>query len=367
MRTYKKLYGKLCSLENLELAFRKARKRKSKKFYVIEFENNLQQNLKALNQELESLTYKPKPLNKFIIRDPKTRTIHSSNFRDRIIHHASINILEPIYEKIFIYDSYASRLNKGTHKALLRFDYFKRKVSKNGRLIKNSSNNNHVIGYCLKADIKHYFETVDHEILISIIKRKVKDEKVIWLIKQILNNFNSKIKGRGMPLGNLTSQFFANVYLNELDYFIKHNFKAKYYIRYVDDFIILHSSKEQLIKWKEQINSFLKDKLKLELHPDKSKIIALKNGISLVGYKTFYYHKLLKKSNIKKFEYNLNEKLDLYKRGLSSYDELIKSIQGWLGYAVWANTYKSRKDIIGKVNSFSNDRNINHNPYIIHF
>lgn len=253
MKTYTNLYNKLCSFENLYHAYIKARKNKTKKDYVIKFENNLKQELKTLKEELELLTYKPKPLKRFIIKDPKTRTIHSSNFRDRVIHHALVNILEPIFDKIFIYDSYANRIGKGALKALKRFDQFKRRISENGLLIKDALNNNQVKGYCFKADIKHYFDTVDHDILLKIIKRKIKDEKVIGLIKQILDNFTVKIENKGMPLGNLTSQFFANVYLNELDYFIKHELKAKYYIRYVDDFVTLHNNKETLEKYKEEI------------------------------------------------------------------------------------------------------------------
>jgi len=231
MKSYKNLYPKIYYYKNLELAFKKAKRNKSFMPYVVKFEENLENELKQLQKELKSQTYKPRKLKRFIIRDPKTRTIHASSFRDRIIYHALCNIIEPIFDKTFIHDSYASRLNKGIHRAVERFDKFKRKVSKNGRLVSNFYNKNNIIGYVLKADIKHYFDTVDHKILLNIIKRKIKDKKIILLIQKILNNFDTKIKGSGMPLGNLTSQFFANVYLNELDYFIKHKLKAKYYIR----------------------------------------------------------------------------------------------------------------------------------------
>lgn len=151
MKTHKRLYQKLYSKENLLSAFQKAKKGKSKRSYVIQFENNLEDNLNKLQEELQNKTYKPHLLHKFIIRDPKTRTIHSSNFRDRIVHHAIVNILNPIYEKIFIYDSFASRKNKGSHEAILRFEQFIRQVSSNGRLVKNHYNNNSVQGYVLKA------------------------------------------------------------------------------------------------------------------------------------------------------------------------------------------------------------------------
>ncbi len=342
MKTYKNLYKELCSLKNLEKAFRKSKKRKSKMLYVKEFEANLQNELIKLNQELESQTYKPRSLRRFIIRDPKTRTIHSSAFRDRVVHHALINIIGPIFEKRFIHDSYASRIGKGTHNAILRFDKFKRKVSKN----------NARSCFVLKADVKHYFETVDHKNLLDIIKKRIKDKKVIWLIETILSNFNQKIKDKGMPLGNLTSQFFANVYLNELDYFAKHKLKAKYYLRYVDDFVILHKNKNVLIRYKEKIKDFLNRNLKLTLHPGKSKIVHLTNGISLLGYRIFYYYRLLRKTNKRKFDKNFSEKLSLFKEGLITYENLISSLTGWFGYAIWANTHKLRNNVLELVNNY---------------
>src|SRR3989344_9686743 len=239
MKTCKNLYSKIYLLHNLLLAYEKARKGKSKKLSVIEFEKDLEVNIKQLQSELISLSYKPRSLKRFIIRDPKTRTIHSSAFRDRVIHHALINVIGPIFEKIFIHDSYASRITKGTKLAVDRFDYFKRKVSQNGKVISGAdleegrtTSKNFVKGYCLKADIRKYFDNVDHEILLTIIRRKISDEKIIWLVKKILNNFEPN-SVKGMPLGNYTSQFFANVYLNELDYFVKHRLKARFYIRYV--------------------------------------------------------------------------------------------------------------------------------------
>ena len=189
MKTYKNLYTSLTSYENLEKAFDNAKKGKSPLSYVIEFEKNLEENLLLLRYELEGFTYKPKPLRRFIVRDPKTRTIHSSVFKDRIIHHALCNIIEPIFEKRFIYDSYANRKGKGALKAIQRFDYFKRKVLSNGKKKINAYDNNGILGYALKADIKKYFESVDHEILLNVIREKIKDNKVFWLIKRILGNY----------------------------------------------------------------------------------------------------------------------------------------------------------------------------------
>ncbi len=323
------IYEQIYSLDNLILAWRKARKGKTKKSYVLEFKSNLKENISKLHGELKNQTYKPEPLKTFILRDPKTRKISKSAFPDRIVHHAIVRVIEPIFDKGFIYDSYANRIGKGNLFAIKRFDYFKRKIT----------NNLKTEAFCLKADIKHYFEEVNHNILLKIIRKRIKDEKVIWLIKQILDNFETRTKG--MPLGNLTSQFFANVYLNELGYFIKHKLKAKYYIRYVDDFVILHNSKGQLIKWKEEINRFLNKELKLELHPDKSRIISLSRGIDFVGFRNFYYHRLLRKRNIK----SMLIKIEQFDKGKISKGKILEIYQGWQAYAKWANTFKLRNNI----------------------
>ncbi len=348
MKTCKDLYCKLCSYDNLIKAFKKARKGKSKKWYVKEFEDNLENNLLQLKYELETLTYYPKPLKRFVIRDPKTRIIHASQFRDRIVHHALCNIIEPIFDKTFIYDSYANRKKKGTHAALKRFDCFKRKVSRNGKLVRNAKDNNMVVGYVLKADIKHYFDTVDHEILLRIIKKKIRDEKIIWLVQRVLDNHNFKILGKGMPIGNLTSQFFANVYLNELDYFVKHELRVKYYLRYVDDFVILHRSKEMLESYKEHTNEFLKT-VRLELHPEKSRIISLHKDVALLGFRVFFHYKLPRTNNLLKFEKRLMELMRKYERGEITKEKLMESIEGWFAYVKWANTYKFRKRLMDKM------------------
>jgi retron-type reverse transcriptase len=343
MKTYKNIFEKIAFIKNLHHAYLKARREKSKKFYVIEFEENLENELKELQYELISKTYEPHSLKRFIIRDPKTRTIHSSFFRDRVIHHAIVNILEPIFEKIFIYDSYASRKNKGTHLAVKRFEEFMRKVSGNGKLVKDATNNNQIQGYCLKADIKSYFDNVDHDILIKIIGEKVSDLDAIWLIRQVLNNFKSKKIGKGMPLGNFTSQFFANVYLNKLDYFVKHELKAKYYIRYVDDIVILHRSKKRLEYFKKEIDKFIVHNLKIWLHPDKSKIIALRNGVTFLGYRIFFHYKLLIKRNLKLAK----RKVLMFKNKEITEQKFLEFLQGWEGYAKWASSYNLKKRLLG--------------------
>jgi len=315
---------------------------KTKEFYVKNFEQNLAERLKNLQYDLILKIYEPHYLRRFTIRDPKTRVIHSSLFIDRLVHHIIVHILEPIFEKVFIYDSFASRKDKGTHNAIERFEHFMRKVSRNGRLVKNAKNNNQIEGYCLKADIKSYFDNVDHEILINIIKNKINDEEAIELIIKVLSNFKGKQKGKGMPLGNFTSQFFANVYLNELDYFVKHQLKVKYYIRYVDDFIILHRSKKRLEYFKREIENFLLTRLKINLHPTKSKILALRNGITFLGYRIFYHYKLLIKRNIR----FAKRKVEMLKNGEITKEKFADFLKGWEGYAKWADSYNLSKALL---------------------
>ena len=178
--------------------------------------------------------------------------------------------------------------------------------------------------------------------MLNILTRRISDKKVIWLIKQILANSPKNLLNKpvkiGMPLGNLTSQFFANVYLNELDYFVKYELKIKYYLRYVDDFVILHKSREQLEIWKQQINRFLNEKLKLELHSQKSKIISLERGIDFIGFRNYWHHKLLRKRSIQKILFVV----DKSKNRRISREKLLESFQGWQAYAKWADSYNLR-------------------------
>ncbi|MBI4146598.1 hypothetical protein HY489_04645 [Candidatus Woesearchaeota archaeon] len=327
------LYDEICDYKNLESAFKKARKGKTKRMYVKAFEALLEDNLLKLQHELVNHTYSPRPLESFILRDGKTRRISRSDFRDRVVHHALCNVIEPILEKGFIFDSFANRKGKGVLKALERFDFFKRKVSKN-----------HTREcFVLKADIRRYFDNVDHNKLLQIIAKRLSDERMLWLIRQILGNFKTT-EGKGMPLGNLTSQFFANVYLNWLDQFVKHILKARYYIRYVDDFVILSNSKAELEFYKRQIGDFLEDHLLLQLHPDKSRIIKLQQGVPFLGMRVFPFHRLLLRKNLDKFK----RKWRVFGKHLDSenYDETYVFIEGWLAFAKTANTFGLRKRII---------------------
>lgn len=354
------LYDELCSFSNLELAYRKARKCKRSKPAVQKFELCLERNLLRLKDELEIGTYSPRPLKRFVIHDPKTRLISASDFRDRVVHHALCNIIQSIFEKSFIHDSYANRIGKGTTKAMERFDLFKRRVSRNGTLVNNAKDSGMVSGFVLKADIRHYFDSVDHGVLLSIIRKKIKDERIIGLIKKILENHRTYFPGKGMPLGNLTSQFFANIYLNELDYFVKHRLKVKCYIRYVDDFVIMDKSNKILGMHKKRIESFLVT-LGLQLHSQKSQIYPLHKGTVFLGFRIFYHHKLLSRKNLRR----ISHMIDSFKEGYSgremSPDEINHSLVSWFGYARQADTYKLRSKIRKEIENFQKRPEVRHN------
>lgn len=315
-------YGDLITLENLFLSWREFKKGKSKRKDVQEFEFNLEDNIFQLYQELKNKTYKHSGYSSFYIQDPKLRYIHKAEVRDRIVHHLISKHLNNIYDKIFIHDSYSCRINKGTHRAVNRLKQFSLRQSKN----------NKINFYCLKCDIKKFFDSIDHDILIKILKERIKDNDILWLIKEIIFSFNSETS-KGIPLGNLTSQYFANIYFNELDQFVKHKLRIRHYIRYTDDFLILSNNKNKLQGLIYPINQFLNHQLKLRLHPDKIIIRKHNQGIDFLGYVTLPYYRVLRTKTKKR----------MFKRANS------ENAQSYLGVLSHCNGHKLRNLIISKL------------------
>jgi len=279
------LFNKIISLDNLFLAWREFKCGKTKKIDVIEFQKNLKNNIFNLHNELKNKTYEHSDYFSFYVKDPKLRLINKACVKDRILHRAIFRVLYPIFDKTFIFDSYSCRINKGIHRAVNRLNDFARKISKN----------NTKACYVLKCDVRKFFDSIDQNILINLIKKKIKDENVIWLINKVVRSFP-----KGLPLGNITSQLFANVYLNELDQFIKHKLKIKYYIRYCDDFVILSNNKNYLENLIIEINDFLKVELRLFLHPNKIEIRKFNQGIDFLGYVSFPHFRILRKKTKKR-------------------------------------------------------------------
>lgn len=326
MKTHKQLFEEICSFQNLHLAYLKVRKSKRYRPYVLEFNFNLEANLLNLQRDLLSLTYQPGPYCQFIICDSKKRLIKAPDFRDRIVHHALCNIIEPVFDKVFIYDSYACRRGKGTHRAVKRLGKFIKSLTFS---LREREVNAKI--YCLQCDVSKYFENINHYLLFDFIAKKIRDKKVLWLIKQIIESDSP-----GVPIGNLTSQLFANIYLNELDQFVKHCLKVKHYLRYMDDFLILDSNKKKLHQIKEQIQKFLKEKLKLELHPKKANIFPIKQGIDFLGYCLFTHHIELRRSTVQRWKKKF-KKLPQELRN--------KAVKDWWGYTKHAKSWNIRNSL----------------------
>lgn len=281
-----------------------------------------------MHSELKNKTYQHSDYTSFCITDPKSRHIHKACVRDRIVHHAIYRVLYPIFNPIFVDDSYSCRNKKGTHKAVKRLEKFSRIVSKN--YTKPC--------WTLKCDIKKYFSSVNHQVLYDLIKRNLKDKQVLWLISEIISSFHSEIQRerervkRGVPIGNLTSQLFANIYLNELDQFVKHRLKVKFYLRYCDDFVILENDLVELEKLIPEIKYFLYSKLKLELHPNKIIIRKLNQGIDFLGYVVLPHYRVLRTKTKRRMLKKANE----------------GNMQSYLGLIKHCSSYGLRQKLLSK-------------------
>ncbi len=247
-------------------------------------------NILKLRDDLANKTYRHSEYWAFKISDPKPRDIHKACVRDRLLHHAIYRKLYPFFDRIFIADSYSCRNNKGVHKALERFTRFVYKVSQNyTRTV-----------WVLKCDIRKFFASIDHAILKETLARSVPDKDILWLLSLIIDSFSPIEPGIGLPLGNLTSQLFVNIYMNEFDQFAKHRLRAKQYIRYADDFVILSEDRGKLVSFLPQIREFLHERLSLTLHPKKVSIETFASGIDFLGWVHFPYHRTLRTSTKKR-------------------------------------------------------------------
>ena len=261
---------------------------KRKKTDVRKFEWELEQNIFQLHRELRTCTYKHHNYSSFFIRDPKQRHIHKAEVRDRILHHAIFRIINPIFEETFIANSFSCRIGKGTHKGVIALE----------KMIRKESKNYSKCCYILKCDVSKFFDTIDHQILMNILKKRIKDKKALWLLWEVIESFSSSKSDifniRGVPIGNLTSQIFANVYMNELDQYIKQGLKIKHYARYTDDFVIVSEDLKYLQDVLGLVRVFLRENLALELHPKKVTIQKYNQGVDFLGYISFPHYRLVR-------------------------------------------------------------------------
>jgi len=313
----------LISIANLFQAWSEFKKGKRKRADVQLFERHLEDNLFDLHRNLKNKTYRHGKYQSFYVNDPKRRHIHKARVADRVIHHLFYQFLYQLFDKTFIHDSYSCRLEKGTHRGVDRLEKFTRVVSKNYTRT----------CWALKCDVKKFFASVDHGILFQLLKKQIKEKDILWLLFQVIKSFHSEFgEGKGIPLGNLTSQVFANIYLNTLDQFVKQKLKVKYYVRYADDFLLLSDSKEHLHNLISPIKAFLQNELKLEFHPNKIIFRKLDWGIDFLGYIVLPHYRLPRTKTKRRILEKIKEKIDL--------PIFEKSLQSYLGYLSHANTFK---------------------------
>jgi len=343
------VYAQLCSWDNLFLAYRRAAKGKRGLPPAAAFEYHLEDNLVALQQELVSQTYRPGAYTSFYIHEPKRRLISAAPFRDRVVHHALCNVIEPPFEHSFIADSYANRVRKGTHRALDRCQHFARRYP-----------------YVLQCDVRQFFPSIDHAILRGTLQRKIPDPQVMWLVDQILHsgvgvlseeyepvwfpgdNLFAASRPRGLPIGNLTSQFWANCFLNPFDHFVQRELCCPAYLRYVDDFLLFGQDRRQLWEWKTAIVERLA-RLRLTIHRQRAQAHPVEGGIPFLGFVVYPDRRRLKRRQAVAYSQRLRQMASEYSSGKISLDAITASVSGWVNHVRYGNTIGLRKAILSQL------------------
>ena len=337
VKSYTNLFERVCALENLYLAARRARKRKTRKRYVEDFELHRERLIHRLQEELTNGTYEPSGYRHFHIHDPKTRLISAAPYRDRVVHHALCNVIGPLLERRFVYDSFSCRKGKGTLA---------------GRERCRRYTNRHL--YVLKCDIAKYFQSIDQSILLDKIRRVVRCPRTLRLCEQIIGSardeelvpayfpgdelFTPWTRGRGLPIGNLTSQLWANLYLDRMDHFLKEQLRVPGYARYTDDFLLWADDKTSLRECRTALEEFLAAE-RLRLHPIKTRIIQTKEGVPFLGFRFFPGRapRLLGPTK-RRFEKRTRRQWAALRASAVSKPEVAQSISGWIAFSRYGNT-----------------------------
>ena len=340
-------FEQLYSWHNLYASWRKAAKGKRGHACVAAFEHRLEENLLELQSELQVRSWRPGPYASFYVHDPKKRLISAAPFRDRVVHHALCNVIEPSFERSFVNDSYANRVGKGTHAALDRLQQFARRFP-----------------YVLSCDIRKFFPSMDHAVLRYPLSMKIDDQRILWLIDQILesgegihrsldtayftgDDLFAPLRPRGLPIGNLTSQFWANVYLNPFDHFVKRELRCPAYVRYVDDFHLFSNCREDLWHWRDALIERL-GKLRLLIHPGVHPR-PVTEGISFLGFIVYPDRRRLKRRKAVHFRRKLKALAESHAGGQLPIDRLTATVQGWVNHVRYGNTVGLRKAVLGSV------------------
>jgi retron-type reverse transcriptase len=341
------LYEQVCSWDNLYLAWRKAARGKRGGEPAARFEYRLEDNLVRLQRELRKRTYRHGDYHSFIIHDPKQRLISAAPFRDRVVHHALCNLVEPLFERRFIYDSYANRVGKGTHRALDRCQQFARRFR-----------------YVLQCDIRQFFPSIDHAVLKRILGRTIHDADVMWLVSRILasgvgvlseayemvwfpgDDLFAVHRPRGLPIGNLTSQIWANCFLDPFDHFVKRELRWRgqgpAYLRYVDDFLLFAEDKAALWMWWEALMKRLA-MLRLTIHEERAHPRPTSEGIPFLGFTIFPTHRRLKRRKGIAYRRRLKRLLAAYESGDIPLEQVTNSVRGWVNHVRYGDTWGLRR------------------------
>lgn len=342
-------YAQVCDWDNLYLAWRQAARGKRGRPAAARFEYHLADNLVALQEELTARTYRPGSYTSFYIHEPKRRLISAAPFRDRVVHHALCNVIEPAFERSFSADSYANRIGKGTHRALDRAQVFARRYP-----------------YVLQCDVRQFFPSIDHALLLDVLRRKVRDPGILWLIGQILasgtgvlseeyemvyfpgDDLLAATRPRGLPIGNLTSQFWANCYLNGFDHFVQKELRCPAYLRYVDDFLLFADDRRDLWAWRERILARLA-RLRLTLHEASAQVRPVSEGIPFLGFVVYPDRRRLKSRKAVLYRRRLKTLIGAYARGEVELDQITASVRGWINHVRYGNTVGLRKRLFAGV------------------
>ena len=342
------MYTQLTRWDNLLEAYRKASRGKRGQPNVAAFEHQLEENLLALQRELTDFNYRQGGYVSFYIHEPKRRLISAAPFRDRVVHHALCNIIEPAWERSFIADSYANRVGKGTHRALDRCQQFARRYR-----------------YVLQCDIQQFFPSIDHAILRAALARKCDDPCVLWLIDSILasgadvltaqyqmhyfpeDRLFAPLRPRGLPIGNLTSQFWANVYLNGFDHFVKRELSCPAYLRYVDDFLLFADDKRTLWQWKQAIEERLAA-LRLTIHPS-TEARPVAEGITFLGFRIFPEQRRLKPAKGYHFQRRIKKMNADFATGEIDFADVTCRVKAWVNHTRYANTVGLRRAVLRRL------------------
>ena len=339
MKVYRNIFQSIIAPENLFAAWDTFKRDKRNKLDVAMFEQQVERHLFQLHRELKDQAYQHGPYEGFWIHDPKRRRSQKAAVRDRVLHHVIFRILNPIFEETFIPTSFSCRIGKGTHKGMKEL----------ARMIRATGRNETRPCFALKCDVRKFFDSIDHDILLGILSARIRDDDAMWLLREIIESFvtyrPNLFERRGLPIGNLTSQIFANIYMNEFDQFVKHTLRVEHYVRYTDDFVIVSNEEKYLASLLPRMRMFLSDTLRLDLHPQKISLKRHGQGVDFLGYVILPHHIAVRTKTEHRMFRRLKERVSVYRNDEISENALFGSLRSYMGVLFHADAYHLGQDV----------------------